>query len=348
MIGAAGFWGAYYMRALASDPRVEIVAVADTASERLARVADHYGVQRRFASTNELLAAIVPDIAAVVLPVRFNRDAVVACARAGVRVVGCEKPVAARLEDADSLVSFCRERGVSLSCGTALWEIPRLPSICRWLREGNLGELREVSLPAGFNNQVSGNGCVPLCWMRFLTGREVEWVEGWTTPDEAAFSDGDCNVHGRIGLAGGVVCHVPRPEEATTTAEGVSLTFDRGRAWIARQGVAFTAGTGATAGLVFPDLLREQPRDAFQGLVDSLVGLHDHGGEAPCSGHDYRQALEIAIAFKLSAADGHRRVMLPLADRSLVLNPVPYRMEGGDVAGWDSIGLPPPRILPDR
>ena len=348
VIGAAGYWGAYYMRALSSDPRMEIVAVADTAAERLRRVADHYGIQRHFATTEELLGSVLPDIATVVLPVRHTHDAVVACVRAGVRVVGCEKPIAARLEEADHLVSFCRERGVPLSCGTALWEIPRLPSICDWLRGGGLGELREASLPAGFNNQVSGNGCVPLCFLRFLSGREVEWVEGWTTPDEAALTDGDCNVYGRIGLGGGVVCHVPRPEEATTQAEGVSLTFDRGRAWIARQGTAFVRGSGATAGLVFPDLLKEEPRDSFTGLVDSLVELHDHGGEAPCSAHDYRQALEIAIAMKLSAAQGHRRVSLPLPDRSLVLNPVPYRMQGGDVAGWDSIGLQPPRILAER
>jgi predicted dehydrogenase len=347
VIGAAGFWGAFYMRAFASDPRCEIVAVADTASDRLRQVAEHYGVERRFASTQELLGSVLPDIAAVVLPVRHTPGAVTACAAAGVPVVGCEKPISASLADADRTVAYCRERRVSLSCGTALWEIPRLESICRWLRDGNLGELREASLPSGFNNQISGNGCVPLCWLRFLAGREAEWVEGWTTPPEAAIGDGDCNAYGRIGLPGGAVCHVPSPAEATTQAEGVALTMTRGRAWIARQGVAFVQGSGPTAGLVFPDFLGEPASDSFHGLLDSLIALCDQGGEAPCSGHDYRQALEIAIAFKLSAAEGHRRVTLPLEDRSLVLNPVPYRMEGGDVAGWDSIGLTPPRILPD-
>ena len=71
----------------------------------------------------------------------------------------------------------------------------------------------------------------------------------------------------------------------------------------------------------------------------------DSGGEAQCSGHDYRQALEIAIVLKLSAAQGHRRVYLPLRDRSQRIFPRPYRLYGGDVVGWESVGLKePPQV----
>jgi hypothetical protein len=57
------------------------------------------------------------------------------------------------------------------------------------------------------------------------------------------------------------------------------------------------------------------------------------GSELYISGHDLRQALEIAIACKLSAQLGDRSVKLPLEDRSLMLYPRPYRWLGGDATG---------------
>jgi hypothetical protein len=68
----------------------------------------------------------------------------------------------------------------------------------------------------------------------------------------------------------------------------------------------------------------------------------DTSEEAVCSGHDYRQALEIAIALKQSAQQDHRRISVPLEDRSLRILPHPYRLRGGDVAGWESIGYTGP------
>ena len=51
------------------------------------------------------------------------------------------------------------------------------------------------------------------------------------------------------------------------------------------------------------------------------------------TGHDLRQALEVAIACQLSARLGNVPVRLPLEDRSLTLYPSPYRWLGGDVTG---------------
>ena len=59
----------------------------------------------------------------------------------------------------------------------------------------------------------------------------------------------------------------------------------------------------------------------------------------------YRQALEIAIALKLSAQRDHQRVHLPLADRSHQIYPHPYRLIGGDATGWKVMGRTgPPKI----
>jgi hypothetical protein len=68
---------------------------------------------------------------------------------------------------------------------------------------------------------------------------------------------------------------------------------------------------------------------SIRSFVDAVVT----GSDLFVSGHDLRQALEIAIASKLSAQLGNKPVKLPLEDRSLALYPRKYRWLGGDASG---------------
>jgi hypothetical protein len=126
----------------------------------------------------------------------------------------------------------------------------------------------------------------------------------------------------------------------------LSLTGERGQVWLARPRPVLIQGTGARSTPVFPDFLQEPSEDFFGGTIQRLLDAFDTGEEPVSSGDDYRHSLETAIALKLSAAENHRRVILPLADRSHRLLPHPYRLFGGDVAGWQSIGYPGPPRLP--
>ena len=59
----------------------------------------------------------MPDIAVVVTPTQYMKDVVIACAEAGVKGISTEKPIAARLQDADAMVDACAERGVVFAGG---------------------------------------------------------------------------------------------------------------------------------------------------------------------------------------------------------------------------------------
>ena len=106
-------------RAFDMHPQCRIVALADTDAENLefARAAfDAPG----YDSYDELFANEQIDIAAAVLPVAPNAGAVAAAAEAGCRAVFCEKPLTARLADADRMVEACGSRGVPLVCGVVI------------------------------------------------------------------------------------------------------------------------------------------------------------------------------------------------------------------------------------
>lgn len=338
--GGAGFWGAHYLRAFSQRSDCSIVALIDTAQDRRADVAREYAITAIYDTVDDLLAHDVPDILSTSLPVAATYGAVLAAAEAGVRVIACEKPLSESLRKADEMVAVCRDRGIPFACGTALWEVDHLDRVAGWVGEGHIGSMLSASLPSGVPAWVSGNGCVQLNWLRFATGMEAVWVEDAKTwPPEAATTEDDCGVSGTIGLSGGITCEIPAPANRTSDAGGVFIEGSGGRVEVVGPQPVFTIGVGDRASQVVPGFCEARGEDRqadwlFGKVTDSMIQSCRAGGEALCSGHDYRQVLEIALAFKLSARAGGRRVDLPLVDRDQVIHPAPWRMLGGDVAGW--------------
>ena len=355
VVGGVGIWGRHYLRACVQHPRSELIALVDTARQRRQPFADHYGIRRVYDTVDDLFADEVPDIVCASVPVGSNHAVVTACAQAGVKAVSCEKPLAPTLGDADEMVRLCRQRGTAFGCGTAHWEIPRLPRIAAWIQEGNLGRLTSAAIPGGLPREVSGSGCVQLTHLRLLTGAEVEWVEGrilpreegWLAPDDATDVEIDSPAYGRLGLSGGIVCEVLPPQPEVHIPCRISVTGEDGQAWTGSPHSVLVKGRGPASSPVYPDFL-DTPwtDDVFTHALERLMRAVDTGEEARCSGHDYRQALEIAIAIKQSAARDSQRVTLPLADRSLRLFPHLYRLQGGDVVAWERVGYDGPPAAP--
>ena len=196
--------------------------------------------------------------------------------------------------------------------------------------------------------EVSGAGCVQLTMLRTFTRMEVEWAEGWSlpavgnyaSPEASSEAETDTPAYGRLGLSGGIVCDIPEPRPGIPAL--IAVTGNNGHAWLTSPSPVLIQGVGAEAMPVSPEFLtKEDTKDFFTRVIERLMQAFDTG-DIICSGHDYRQSLEIAIALKQSAARSHERISLPLQNRSLKIYPHPYRHTGGDVAGWESIGYSGP------
>ena len=353
--GGAGTWGRFYTRAYAAHPDVEVVALVDRAVDRGRDFAAHFGIGQVCSTIDELLARQIPDIVSAILPVAYTHDTVIACAEAGVKVVSCEKPIDYQLARADETVRICQERGTVLGCGTAHWMTPYIPQTVEWIRQGHLGRLTGASIPGGLPTEVSGGGCHSLAQMLYLTGMDVEWVEGWILPPEGNYPNPEAEettqidhpAYGRLGLSGGIVCDIPNPLLESRIACETAVTGENGQAWITNPRPVLIQGQGPTSTPVYPEFFEaDQPENWTDRTIAGLLKAVDTGAYS-CSGHDYRQVLEIAIALVLSAHNDNQRIELPLEDRSLKLYPHPYRLYGGDQAGWQSIGYQGPPPLPE-
>ena len=340
-----GRMGQYYADVYKILPDTEIVAIAEWNPERRRVVGERYGVKALYRDVNALLKDIVPDIAAVITPTKFMKEAVIACAEAGVKGVSTDKPIAARLSDADDMVEACRKRRVVFAGGNlarAKWEVQH---IARQLRSGKFGTISGAAVHA-FGGQISGGGCQNLSVLRLFLGSEVQEIMAWGSPLEALAQDNDVGliINGRFGMASGVECQVFGTK---TPFGGVDVWTDTALIrwdWGVPQVFQGRDGRGARRQIdagyppfAWHDILQKaELRDNDDYLVASIcsfVNAVRTGSELWISGYDLRQALEIAIACKLSAQLGNVPVQLPLEDRSLTLYPAPYRWLGGDAAG---------------
>ena len=328
-----GRLGQEYVDIYSSLPDVEIVALVETHPERLRHVGEKYGIHSLYADVHSLLRDMVPDIAVVVTPTKYYREAVVACAQAGVKGVSTDKPIAARLADADEMVDACRSRGVVLSGGALMRALPELQEAAGWIRNGTYGTITGASVH-GWQREISGSGCHTVSVLRLLTNVEVEEVVAWAEPAEIL--EGDCDwgltVNAQFTLSNGLCCPAfGHATEGTGIVEVWSKDSLIRAGWKKPEIFHGFDDTGRRKKIEPPYTEHGWTEVShLWGAIRSFLNAVENGTELWISGHDLRQALEVAIASHLSARRGSVPIRLPLEDRSLTLYPRPYRYLGGD------------------
>ena len=341
-----GRMGQYYAEVYKELPDTEIVAIAEWNDERRAVVGERFGVKKLYKHARAMLADVVPDVCAVITPTKFMKDAVIACAEAGVKGVSTDKPIAARLSDADAMVEACEKNNVVFAGGNLQRAKYTVQHAAKRLHSGEFGEVTGAAVHR-FSGEISGGGCQHICVLRLLTGAEVSEVTCWGGPKEALAREDDAglNIDGVFRMSSGLPVQV---FSAANPYRGIDVwTKDALVRWDWASPEIYHGydANGARKKIdpgyppfEFAHLIErnEHLRVGDDYLITSIrtfVNAVRKGTPLWVSGHDLRQALEAAIASKLSVQLGNKTVKLPLKDRSLALYPRQYRWAGGDVSG---------------
>jgi predicted dehydrogenase len=348
-IVGCGRMGQYFAEVYRRSPDSELAAIAEYNDERRKLVGERFQVKALFKEAPEMVRSEKLDIVAIITPTKFMKAAVLAAAEAGVKGISTDKPIAAKLADADAMVDACNRRKIVFAGGNLQCARWQTQIAAQRLRSGAFGRITGATV-MGYGGEISGGGCQHVAVLRLLTGAEITQVETFGYPAKNLAPDANDQglmINGRWRLSSGVDCMVFAEREPFN---GVEVRAERGAVRWSWNAPRIFEGSGKTASRKeidpayppFPwaHMLDKPPiRKDDDYLVASIRSFVDavHLGRPSSSlfvsGHDLRQSLEAAIASKASAMEGGRPLSLPLADRSLTLMPSPYRWLGGDAVG---------------
>lgn len=115
IIGLGGM-GNHHAQSLVRMEGVEILAAADTDSNRIKQFTKKYRIKYSFAGYRQLLDVEEIDAVLICLPTFLHAEVVVSAAKKG-KDIFCEKPIAMNLKDADRMIKVCQENRVKFMIG---------------------------------------------------------------------------------------------------------------------------------------------------------------------------------------------------------------------------------------
>ena len=140
-----GFGQAVHVPAFRSDPRSIVVGIAGSSRERAKTVADRLQIPKAFEGWREMVADPEIEILSVAVPPALQPAVVIAAARAGKHVF-CEKPAGADVEQVQEMLAAVEKAGVVHAIDFLFPEIPAWRRANELLREGRMGQPRQVAL----------------------------------------------------------------------------------------------------------------------------------------------------------------------------------------------------------
>jgi predicted dehydrogenase len=330
-----GRMGQHYAEVYNTFENTELVAIAEYNDDRRNVVGQRFGVKALYKDAEEMFQKMdeVPDLAVIVLPGKFIKDAVIAAAQAGVRGISTDKPIGATLSDVDEMIDACEKRNIVFHGGNLQRTRHDVQEAASWIRNGDFGDIKGATVHR-WGGEISGGGCQHIAVLRLLTQAEVTEVTAWAMPQEALESNEDTGliIHGRFTMSNGIEGAI---FGENTPYGGVDVwTEDSLIRWDWGNVMDIYQGFDKNGARIKSD--REFTPFAWPKFgylassILSFISAVENGTEMAVSGHDLRQSLEVAIAAKYSALWGSVPLKLPLEDRSLTLYPRAYRWLGGD------------------
>jgi predicted dehydrogenase len=178
--------------------RARLVALCDTQSARLHEAGERRGIAHLYQDYRCLFEREALDMVSICTPPGQRLEIIDAALRAGLRVLFCEKPLAADLSVAYAIQQRVRAHGALLGVAyLRRWE-PSIASLTDWVRDGGLGVLQSVL--GRYDKGLLNNGSHLLELLLRMTGLPRR-VQAWHS-GAAAGPGGDMTPDVRLEFAG--------------------------------------------------------------------------------------------------------------------------------------------------
>lgn len=301
------------MQAVRADDRLRVVAIVDVNEAAATKFKAEFELDAEcFTSVEEMLAKIHPEVVVLALWTDLHLPVFRQCVDAGVRLVMCEKPMAARwteckelaevAENSKTLLTFCHQRRFAAGNQAAR----------RLIDSGKLGVIERMDLFSPPHLLDCGTHSVDQA-LAFNRDQDVTWV------------------HGAVDLSS-TVNYFGIPAEAMTTgmfmfANGVFATIRTGTKDMAMWGGVRVSGSDGFVEVFWDGDVRRavvyaepnwtfcsppvEPTDHMRAMVRHCVDCLLEGAEPEVSSRKALRAAEVLFGLYESARR-HERIDLPL------------------------------------
>jgi myo-inositol 2-dehydrogenase/D-chiro-inositol 1-dehydrogenase len=296
--------------------------MADTWEEQREAVRQRWGFDAIYADYRAMLEETKPDIVSVCTSAKPRASILIDIAKGGygVKAVWAEKPITLSLQEADDVITAYNNAGIAIAVNcTRRWKTVYTQAL-RMVQDGVVGDIRHIAARAAVG--LSHNGSHMLTTLTMFAPGRAQWVVGEMDPEEDPDSNNDFKGSGYIGFPGGVRGYFRAQENGPddwsydiTGTDGMLRIMGDGRStelWTCEAPIVGQRNQQAARRL-FP--AERQIRAGGINVIHDLLECIETGATPKCSGEDAREALEIAIATRLSHRRGIVRVDLPVEDR---------------------------------
>ena len=288
-------------------PATDLVAVVDSDAAALDKCGERWSVESRFLSVTEMLDSMSPDIVSVATPTssHFAICAQLLSREKSPRAILCEKPIAQGLPEAERIVALAREKGVMLVVMHMRRYADNMRNLRTFLRDGGIGELRNVSGWLTIGTLHNGTHWFDL--LRYLVG-EVQWVHGIDSLHEGG---DDPTLDVAMGMANGMLATMRSAEVGNFTICEMDIMGSKGRAQIVDSSYRVDIST-AVPSPRYSGYVELMPSSVDMGdrknvmlhAVEDIVHCLQTGDTPQSTGEDGIAALRIALAAHESAKTG--------------------------------------------
>jgi predicted dehydrogenase len=302
-----------HLQAYLQNSRIDLVAGSSRDEGRRRRFSARTKA-RVYADWRDLLQTEKPEIVSVASYSPSHAEMTIESARAGARVVWCEKPIATCLHDADRMLEACRASGTLLVINHNRRFQPQFRALRQLIAAGQLGVLRGGSLswPTGRLGNVGTHFFNALL---MLVDRPVQAVSATLDlagrPDCRGEEFQDPGGWGAIQLQGGLTVTFEAPDYSRAPPR-LSLHGDLGRVTVEAAEVVVELWGRPSWQLPPPPQDESSMDRALYEIIDWLDGNRP----AIDSPESSRQTLEMIVACHLSHDQQGAWVPLPLPPES--------------------------------
>ena len=135
----------------------DVVAVADVAKGRAAKVASEFGIPASYVDYREMLDNEDLDVVSVCTPNALHAEITVAALEAGANVL-CEKPMALTMAEATTMMATAKDAGKGLSIAHTMRHRPEMERIKDLAASGELGDIYHVKVSYFRRSGIPGYG----------------------------------------------------------------------------------------------------------------------------------------------------------------------------------------------